>query len=43
MSDSKNRKPSKTVALRRAMSVIPAPLKEQFAARADCGNGLGGR
>ena len=42
MSDSKNRKPSKTVALRRAMSVIPAPLKSNLPLALIAGTALAG-
>jgi hypothetical protein len=42
MSDSKNRKPSKTLALRRAMSVIPAPLKSNLPLALIAGTALAG-
>jgi hypothetical protein len=42
MSNSKNRKPSKTLALRRAMSVIPAPLKSNLPLALIAGTALAG-
>jgi hypothetical protein len=42
MSNSKNRKPSKTLALHRAMSVIPAPLKSNLPLALIAGTALAG-